>query len=343
MARVALVYDADNTLMKGYHPSLILEKRGLDPKIFWNKVTSSQKIEEERGEKTRLDIIYLAQFMNEVRNGNLKGLTKAEMKEAGKDLPKMFYPGLPEFFTKIKEANPSHEISHNIVSVGIKDLLQSSVLGHHMKHIFGYTFFDNFTPGPQIDEIKSTTSSVEKVDSIVQISKGNAPGIYEYPIQNMIYFGDGQTDIPAFKFVKQRHGTTILVYDPNTPGAKEKAIELKRYVDYIVPADFTEGSELWNAVNETIKGSHENIVRKKTWPHLFERVLKGEKTAELRLADFEINEGDILILEEWDPETKQYTGRSLQKRVRNLNKVNLKDFHNAEEILNNDYWIIDLA
>jgi len=343
MAKIALVYDADNTLMSGYHPSLILEKRGLDPKVFWNKVSSSQRLEEERGEKTRLDIIYLAQFMNEVRHGGLKGLTKAEIREAGKDLPKMFYPGVLDFFTKIKLANTDHQISHNIVSVGIKDLLQSSVLGIHMDNVFGYTFFDNLTEGDTIDEVKSTTSSVEKVDSIVQISKGNSPGIYEYPIQNMIYFGDGQTDIPAFKFVKQRHGTTIIVYDPNKPGAKEKAIELKRYVDYIVPADFTEGSELWNAVNETIRKSHERIVKKKTWPHLFERVMKGEKTAELRLADFEIAEGDIIILEEWNPETKQYTGRVLQKRVKNLNRVNLKDFHNQEEILNNDYWIIDLA
>jgi len=80
MAKIALVYDADNTLLSGYHPSLILEMRGLDPKLFWNKVTSSQRIEEERGEKTRLDIIYLAQFMNEVRHGGLKGLTKAEIR-----------------------------------------------------------------------------------------------------------------------------------------------------------------------------------------------------------------------------------------------------------------------
>lgn len=57
------------------------------------------------------------------------------------------------------------------------------------------------------------------------------------------------------------------------------------------------------------------IIRKKVWPKYFEEVKSGKKTFELRLNDFEVAEGDILVLEEWDPETKQYTGRSTEKRV----------------------------
>ena len=53
-------------------------------------------------------------------------------------------------------------------------------------------------------------------------------------------------------------------------------------------------------------------IRKKTWPDLFEAVRQGRKRFDLRLNDFEIGEGDRLILEEWDPKSGKYTGRSLE-------------------------------
>ena len=56
-------------------------------------------------------------------------------------------------------------------------------------------------------------------------------------------------------------------------------------------------------------------VEKKVWPEYFEEILNGSKTFELRLNDFEINEGDILVLKEWGPKTKDYTGRMLEKKV----------------------------
>lgn len=56
-------------------------------------------------------------------------------------------------------------------------------------------------------------------------------------------------------------------------------------------------------------------IEKKAWPEYFEKVLDGSKTYELRLNDFEIEPGDILILKEWNPETKEYTGREIEKTV----------------------------
>ena len=56
-------------------------------------------------------------------------------------------------------------------------------------------------------------------------------------------------------------------------------------------------------------------IEKKTWPEFFQNILDGEKTFELRLADFECKLNDILVLKEWNPETKKYTGRKLEKKV----------------------------
>ena len=58
-----------------------------------------------------------------------------------------------------------------------------------------------------------------------------------------------------------------------------------------------------------------NKVYKKCWPEYFEKILSGEKTFELRLNDFEIKPGDVLVLQEWDPKTGEYTGREVEKQA----------------------------
>ena len=60
---------------------------------------------------------------------------------------------------------------------------------------------------------------------------------------------------------------------------------------------------------------------KKIWPEYFQKILDGKKTYELRLADWECKEGDILVLQEWDPKTKEYTGREIEKEVTYVSKT----------------------
>ena len=80
---------------------------------------------------------------------------------------------------------------------------------------------------------------------------------------------------------------------------------------------------------------------KKCWPELFQRVLDGKKTADARLADFNLKEGDMLILEEFNPQTKKYTGRTIKKKVKNLTKLNLADYNSIEEIKKYGHWLIE--
>jgi hypothetical protein len=56
-------------------------------------------------------------------------------------------------------------------------------------------------------------------------------------------------------------------------------------------------------------------IRKKTWTEGFEKILSGEKTFDARLANFECKPGDILVLEEYDPKAKKYTGRKIEKEI----------------------------
>lgn len=83
-------------------------------------------------------------------------------------------------------------------------------------------------------------------------------------------------------------------------------------------------------------------IKKKTWPELFQKVLDGKKTVDVRLADFDLNEGDVLILEEYNPKTKEHTGRTIKKKVKNLNKIKLTEFHSVEDIEKYGHWVIEL-
>ena len=72
-------------------------------------------------------------------------------------------------------------------------------------------------------------------------------------------------------------------------------------------------------------------IKKKIWPEYFEAVVAGKKKYELRLNDFEVKEGDILLLEEWDPKLKKYTGRSVEKKVTYVGKFKIDALFWTEE------------
>ncbi len=74
------------------------------------------------------------------------------------------------------------------------------------------------------------------------------------------------------------------------------------------------------------------IIKKKTWTKEFNLIESGKKKFDLRLADFDIQEDDTLILEEWNPETKEYTGRTIEKKVNFVFKFKLDDFGQKQEI-----------
>jgi len=86
------------------------------------------------------------------------------------------------------------------------------------------------------------------------------------------------------------------------------------------------------------------IIEKKIWPQYFEEVLQGNKTFELRLADWDCRKGDTLVLKEWDPDTKEFTGRVLEKEVGYVARVkpNKLPFWSADDVEEHGLQIISL-
>jgi len=82
------------------------------------------------------------------------------------------------------------------------------------------------------------------------------------------------------------------------------------------------------------------IIKKKVWPDYFKLIKSGRKKFELRLADFKAKEGDILILEEWNPEKKEYTGRKIRRKIKYILKFKLNDFGQKKEINKKGIYIL---
>lgn len=81
-------------------------------------------------------------------------------------------------------------------------------------------------------------------------------------------------------------------------------------------------------------------IEKKIWPEYFEKILSGEKTFEVRLADFKCKIGDLLILKEWNPKTKKYTGRKIEKKINYLLKTKNLQFWPNEDARRYGFYVI---
>lgn len=84
------------------------------------------------------------------------------------------------------------------------------------------------------------------------------------------------------------------------------------------------------------------VIEKKTWPKYFQLMIEGKKNVEIRLADFEIEEGGEILFREFDPLTQEYSGRSIMKVAGSIHHVFLTDFHDIEEIHEKGHLIIEL-
>jgi len=85
-------------------------------------------------------------------------------------------------------------------------------------------------------------------------------------------------------------------------------------------------------------------IKKKVDIEWFELIIAGKKTYELRLNDFEIKEGDTLVLLEVDPNTRELTGRTLEKKVGFIGRFKVEEltFYSQEEIKEKGFQIISL-
>jgi len=263
---IAIVYDYDQTLSPNYmQEEVIFPAFGIDSRAFWKK---AQELVREQGYDSEL--AYMKVLLDCL---GMDRPTNARLRELGGSL--RFYPGLPQMFEEFAKGllSSQHEahgikVQHYIISSGLKILIEGSRLAPYVQGIFGCEYAED--AAGCITFPKRVISHTQKTQYLFRINKGllsmaqdvndHMPaGVRPVPFHNMIYIGDGPTDVPCFTVVRQNGGHAIAVYNPEdaSRASFRKCYQLSTHADrvrHIAPADFRSGSHLRllleNMVNE---------------------------------------------------------------------------------------------
>lgn len=259
---IAIIWDFDKTLIKGYMQDPIFKEYGVDAKVFWdevNELPETYKI--SQGVKVNPDTIYLNHFINYAKRGKFPGLNNAKLREFGKKQD--FYPGVPEIFKETKNAinNSVYKeydirVEHYIVSTGMAEIIRGSKVAEYVDGIWGCEFIETGEGDEKIiGEIGYTLDSTTKTRALFEINKGvgkqdgidvnmRVPEEYRrVHFINMVYVADGPSDIPAFSIVNKNGGATFAVYPAGNYHAMEQVEQLRKdgRINMFAEADYSSG------------------------------------------------------------------------------------------------------
>ena len=251
---VAIMYDFDKTLCtKDMQEYTFIPNVGLTPKDFWKE---SNQLAKDKKMDAILAYMYL---MIEKAHVARVSIRRDEFVKMGKDL--QFFPGVVEWFKRINKIGDELGLSieHYIISSGLHEIIEGSSIYKEFKDVFAceYLYDENDIacwPKNAVNYTTKTQFLFRINKGVLDISNDNDLNTYTpeddrpVPFRNMIYIGDGLTDVPCMKLVKINGGYSIAVYQRGKKNKVEDLITNNR-VNFIELADYSEGSDLDNTVN----------------------------------------------------------------------------------------------
>ena len=204
--------------------------------------------------------------IKELAEGGQKLITKEYFKRCGRNIE--YFRGVKSFFPKInryvKQASKNRmTVRHYIISAGLKEILEGTSIRKEFYNIFGSEYHYDYSGRPIWPKVLITDTI--KTQYLFRINKGKEninESINEHmpeanrpiPFGNMIYIGDGLSDVPAMTLTKKNGGHSIAVYRPyNQKGLNVcKSLLKANRVDFIAHADYTKGKELSEYVTSTL-------------------------------------------------------------------------------------------
>lgn len=259
---VALIYDFDGTLSpKNMQEYDFLKAIGIkDKKAFWTK--NAELIKKHDASNI---LCYMKLMLDKARAADLS-VKREKFVEFGRSVE--LYPGVEDWFKRINDLGKRNgvKVKHYINSSGLKEMIEGTPIAKEFNEIYACSFMydeDGVAVWPAV-AVDFTT----KTQFLFMINKGisrimDNSRVNEYkpeserpvPFSHMIYFGDGETDIPCMKLVKQQGGISIAVYRPRDPKKKacaEKLINEQR-VNFACKADYSIDSDMYSIVEQTIR------------------------------------------------------------------------------------------
>jgi phosphoserine phosphatase len=254
---IALVYDFDGTLspqpMQEY---TVLPKIGVEPAEFWAMVNR-----EARETESDPMLVYMRHI--------LEALERVRVDVKREDFAAMaraieYFPGVATWFSRMnayvrKRSRGQARLQHYLISAGQKEILDGVSIRRHFKRIYASEYHFNHHGIATFPKLLVTDTI--KTQFLFRINKGIeavTESINEHmpederpiPFQNMVYVGDGMTDVPSMALTKKSGGHTVAVYDPRGGKGRATCVKLLEAgrADFIAEADFRAGSRLTKRV-----------------------------------------------------------------------------------------------
>ena len=257
---VALIYDYDGTLSPGNMQEFgFIQAVGKTAEEFW-RMSDSIAI----GQDASNVLAYMKLMFDEAKRNGIK-LRREDFQRFGRNI--QLFDGVREWFKLVNTYGELHgvKIEHYINSSGLKEIIEGSPIAHEFKHIFAGTFIYDANgeaewPGISVDYTTKTQFLFKISKGIFssrdnkQVNESIADDKKRIPFTHMIYFGDGDTDVPCMKIVGMFGGHSIAVYDPQNERKKATAAKLKRQgrVAFAVPAVYTPDAPAFRVVTAII-------------------------------------------------------------------------------------------
>ena len=255
---IAFLYDFDKTLcttdMEDYAfiPSL-----GYTPAEFWGRANAF-------GWENRMDglLAYMYTMIQECAAQNIK-LDRAFLNHCGESI--QLFPGVREWFARINAFGESLgvQVEHYVISSGLREIIEGSGIAQEFREIYACEFYYNENGDacwPKLDvNFTNKTQFVYRINKgILDVSRDKElndsmpDDSKRVPFTNMIYMGDGLSDVPCMKMMRAYGGQAIAVYQASNRQGVEKLLADGR-VDFIFPADYREGMELDRTVRDILR------------------------------------------------------------------------------------------
>ena len=249
---IALVYDFDGTLSpKPMQEYSFLPKLGIKAEDFWAECTRVAREQQADPLITYMHLMY--------KKAKEKGLRidRKDLVAQGRDVE--LYQGVESWFGEIeayvKQRAETHGVmlKHYLVSSGLTEIIEGTKIYHHFENVFASEYwFDAYDlPFP-----KRVITDTGKTQYLFRINKGiedlgesinshMAEDARPIPFSNMIYFGDGDTDVPSMALLKKNGGHAIAVHTPKASAEKCVALFRAGRCDFYAGADYRKGSDLF--------------------------------------------------------------------------------------------------
>ena len=262
---IAIAYDFDGTLAPGNMQEYnFIPDLNMDTKEFWleaNRLAKENDMDEI--------LAYLWLMLTKAKDRNIHVVEETFI-EYGRKIG--FFQGVETFFDRINQYAEAKGlcVEHHIISSGIREMIKGTTIAKYFKNIFASGFLYDETgkacwPAVAVNYTNKTqflfriNKGIHNTHDNTLINKIMPEVEKPVPFSNMIYIGDGETDIPAMKMVNMQGGYSIAVYQKEQ---KQTDILQNERAAYLIPADYREGFPLDNIIKNIIDkiASEQNLL-----------------------------------------------------------------------------------